>query len=451
MNRREFLQYTAVLALTTACGQFRSSDGAASKILVIGAGMAGLGAARLLHDAGQQVTVLEARERIGGRLWTSRLWEDAPLDMGASWIHGTSRNPLTDLANEIEASRAETDYENGYLYNTDGSEVSDALWEEIDALGNEVLSAAEDEADDSMSIMEAVEETAVWQNLSPAEQQQVAFVLNASVEHEFSGSLSELSGTNWDDSSAFGGEDVIFPDGYDRLAHHLARDLDIRLEQVVETVSYGYDGVTVTTNQTTLTADAVLVTVPLGVLKAGAINFAPPLPENKQAAIDTLGMGLLNKTYLRFDEAFWPKRPEWLHRIPEKYGRWTSWLNIYHYTKRPILLGFNAADFGREIEAWSDEAIVADAMDVLRTIYGPNTPDPIDWQITRWASDPFSYGSYSFNGIGASANERRALGRSVDGGLYFAGEATAVNYPSTVHGALISGRNAAEAILSDLG
>jgi len=113
----------------------------------------------------------------------------------------------------------------------------------------------------------------------------------------------------------------------------------------------------------------------------------------------------------------------------------------------PILLGFNAADRGRAIEAWSDEQIVASAMQTLRTIYGVSIPEPIDYQITRWATDPFSLGSYSYNPVGAVPRMRRELAAPLGKSVFFAGEASNEDYFGTAHGAYLSGLRAAKEIL----
>ncbi|MEM7539490.1 MAG: FAD-dependent oxidoreductase [Chloroflexota bacterium] len=454
MNRRQFLKLSALIALSTACAnnpiQDETGNGDGDKmttVLVIGAGMAGVIAARQLHDAGYDVTVLEGRDRIGGRVWTSRLWADAPLDLGASWIHGIRRNPLTALADEIDAKRISTDYDNAVLYNTNGDEVDDGTWGELESLMESVIKAAGRAADADMTLREGIEATDMWHELSPSEQHAVMSMVNTSIEHEFSGSIDQLPARTYDDADAFGGDDILFPDGYGRLVEHLARDLSIELEQVVESIAYNDSGVTVTTKQRSFDADYVVITVPIGVLQQGMIAFDPPLPDDTQAAIDAMGFGLLNKLYLRFPNVFWDDEVEVISWIPDEYGRWAEWYNMAFLTKQPILLGFNAADYARQTESWTDEEIVADAMDVLRTWYGDDIPEPEGWQMTRWASDPFAYGSYSFNTVDADRDTRETLTEPVGNRLFFAGEATSLDFPSTVHGAYLSGVRAAEQIL----
>lgn len=161
-----------------------------------------------------------------------------------------------------------------------------------------------------------------------------------------------------------------------------------------------------------------------------------------QQAIDTLRMGVLNKTYLRFPTTFWPNGT-WLSQTPQRHGQWANWLNVEPVAGQPVLMGFNAADFGAEIESWTDQDIVSHGMDRLRSIFGTGIPDPTDFQITRWGSDPYSRGSYSFLPVGAHPSMRDALAGHLEDRIFFAGEATNRQYYPTVHGAYLSGLEAA--------
>lgn len=455
-SRRDFLRLGAML--TAAISLPASKRVAAAQkevIVVIGAGVAGLAAARHLADRGRQVIVLEARDRIGGRVWSDRSWPNAPVDLGASWIHGVQGNPLTPLANELKLPRKSTDFDNSAAYAADGTPLTDAQIETISDKFEDLLEQMEtiretrDAADQPDLPLETVFEQSLTQRRDPAAMQQaLRWSINTTIEHEYAADSSDLSLYYWDDESeSLPGGDVVFPQGYDQIFTKLAKGLDIRLEQVVQRIAYDASGVTVTTNQGQVTGTHAIITLPLGVLKRGAVTFTPALPAAKVTAINRLNMGVLNKTYLRFPRVFWDRDVEWLDYIGERTGEWAEWLNVYYYTKQPILLGFNAGAYGAAIERMTDEAIVAGAMTALRTIYGSSMPDPEAWQITRWGTDPFAYGSYSHIPPGASSADRVSLAKPVGNRLYFAGEATHRQYPATVHGAFLSGQRAAQQLL----
>lgn len=436
-----------------APGQGLSPSAARHTAIVIGAGMAGLAAARRLADAGKKVIVLEARDRLGGRLFTSKRWADAPVDVGATWIHGDGPgNPISDLARRAGARLATTQFTRDQIYDADGQQLDASAAEALEALREEIEQAiaAHQQSDVDASLREAVHLGVDHVNRSPEEQQQIDHLINTTFEHEYSGSADELSALWFDSDSRFAGSESLFLDGYGVLVDHVASGLDIRLQHVVSHIGRSAGGVTVRTNRGDFSAELAVVTLPLGVLQAHQVTFTPPLPPSKVAAISGLGVGVLNKCFLRFPSVFWDAQSDWLSHIPaqDQRGQWAEWVSLARPTGQAVLLGFNAADFGRAIEAWSDQEIVDDAMRTLRTIFGSGIPDPIDWQVSRWASDPFARGAYSFNKVGGDPSMRNDLARSVDRVLYFAGEATEPRYFQSVHGAYLSGQRAAAEALA---
>lgn len=414
--------------------------------LVIGAGMAGLRAAQMLSQTGQRVLVLEARQRLGGRTWT----DDSlglPVDLGASWIHGIEGNPIHVLAQRLNVKLAYTDYDDMTRYAAEGAPLSAQANRTLEALFERVLAKAEafaERQNRDLSLQATLD--AVTTDLTPAERRNLAYAVNTTIEHEFAASASDLSAWYYDEAEAFDGEDVIFPQGYGQLVNALSAGLEVRLEHAVTQVAYDAAGVAVTTAQGVFRARAVIVTVPLGVLQSGAVEFLPALPFAKQQALNRLGMGVLNKYYLRFPTAFWADS-HLLGYVGERPGEWAEWLNLYALLGEPVLLGFNAGAFGRALEKDNDRAIVDSAMQVLRTLYGDNTPDPMAYHITRWGRDPWAGGSYSFLKVGSTPDDYDTLAEPVDGRVFFAGEHTSRAYPGTVHGAYLSGERAAREVL----
>lgn len=457
-SRREILQLGLYGAGVLALNPLQSilptrAQADETHAIVIGAGVSGLATAQMLAEAGVRVTVLEARDRIGGRVWTDRSL-GIPLDLGASWIHGLDGNPLTELAKRGNVRQVATDYTNHIVYDVDGKALSDAalatLETQVEALLEEARAYAEN-ADEAISLGVAVRAVLAEQDLDERELRLIAYSLAATVEHEYAAALDNMNGTEWDESEAYGGEDVIFPDGYDWVVQMLAEGLDIKTGEPVTAVAYGDDGVEVTTTRASYEADGAVVTVPLGVLKAGKIAFSPPLPANKRTAIERMNVGVLNKAYLLFDKVFWNTDFDLIGYAAEERGRWSEFLNLHKLLGKPALLGFNASPYGLEIESWTDEEIIADAMDALRTVYGDAVPEPSNYLITRWGKDEWAYGSYSSLGVDATVGDYEALAETVANVLYFAGEATLGEASATVHGALLSGWRAAEQIIEALG
>ena len=314
MHRRKLLAVLGAALMShraQASGETLGKQASKSRnkrIVVIGAGLAGLAAARELQRNGHEVVVVEARERIGGRIWTSTHWPRMPMDLGASWIHGTRGNPLTELADAANARRVATYYDNAVIHDASGEVLSAAEERHLEQLGRQLaraLRTAQDQADDR-SIRQAIEPMLRGIDESSQAHRFIQFILGDEIEHEYAGSAHRVSAHWYDSDKAFRGSDVLFEQGFGTITDFLARPLTIETGQVVEEIQWHRSPVRVLTTRSEWLADQVVVTLPLGVLQARAVRFTPELPRTRQQAIAALGMGVLNKCFLRFEDTFWP-------------------------------------------------------------------------------------------------------------------------------------------------
>ncbi|OMO75320.1 Amine oxidase [Corchorus olitorius] len=481
------------------------------KIIVVGAGPAGLTAARHLQRQGFSVVVLEARDRIGGRVYTDRSSLSVPVDLGASIITGveadvsTNRRPdpsslvCAQLGLDLTVLNSSCPLYDIVTGQKVPADLDDALEAEYNALLDdmEFLVAQKGEKAMRMSLEDGleyalkrhrmaevgadIEETeshssvnALFDSksnaignfpeekgskgeiLSPLERR----VMNwhyAHLEYGCAASLKEVSLPHWNQDDVyggFGGAHCMIKGGYSTVVESLGEGLPIHLNHVVTDILYspkdsGIDDgqhrqVKVSTsNGSEFSGDAVLITVPLGCLKAGAIKFSPPLPQWKHSSIQQLGFGVLNKVVLEFPEVFWDDTVDYFGVTAEETdsrGHCFMFWNVRKTVGAPVLIALVAGKAAIDGQSMSSSDHVNHAVIVLRKLFGEaSVPDPVASVVTDWGRDPFSYGAYSYVAIGASGEDYDMLGRPVENCLFFAGEATCKEHPDTVGGAMMSG------------
>ncbi|RZR70609.1 hypothetical protein BHM03_00000855 [Ensete ventricosum] len=437
----------------------------APTVLVVGAGVAGLSAARHLLSLGFKVAILEGRRRPGGRVFTKKMeccassttpGVVAAADLGGSVLTGINGNPFGVLARQLGFPLHKI-RDLCPLYLPDGRPVDTVIDSHLEATFNQLLDkvcklrqAVIDELRSvDVSLGTALEAFRTAYGFANSSEERM--LLNwhlANLEYANAAPLSDLSMVYWDQDDPYemGGDHCFIPGGNGHFIRALAENIPIFYGRTVTRIQYGCDGVMVYANGQVFRGDMALCTVPLGVLKKGCIEFVPELPQQKQEAIKRMGFGLLNKVLMLFPHDFWGGGIDTFGHLTEDPSDRGEFFLFYSYSSvsgGPLLVALVAGEAAIKFETTSPIKHVERVLGVLRGIFAPKgieVPEPLQVICTRWGSDKFTYGSYSYVAVGSSGDDYDILAESVgDGRVFFAGEATNKRYPATMHGALLSG------------
>ncbi|HEU5238139.1 MAG TPA: NAD(P)/FAD-dependent oxidoreductase [Pyrinomonadaceae bacterium] len=434
-----------------------------NSILIIGAGAAGLAAARDLSREGREVTVLEARERVGGRVFTVKD-SVVPVELGAEFVHGRSPS-LWEIARAAnlklhEVSEGHWYFDDGKLSNSRG------FWRKVEVLMDKMKSR-----DSDLSFRQFVNSLPDDPDTRRAKAMATRYVEGFHAANIDCAGIYGLVKANEAADSIDGDEAFRFENGYDSLMQALRAEAEsygatFHLNTIVNAVNWHSEPAEVITKSDSehrsFEAAVVVVTLPLAILQTapdeGGIQFVPDLPKSKRSAIRKLAVGNVIKINLIFRERFWENVKLW-----DEHGDVITFKNaaFFHYPdapiptwwtqlpiRAPLLVGWAGgprADRLRASGGLLDEAITS-----LSLMFKISTAE-VSHQLERsfihdWHDDRFSRGAYSYlpvNGLQA----QEILSQPLDRKLYFAGEATCVGHIGTVHGAIQSGRRAAKEIL----
>ena len=435
------------------------SDGqpqAQRDVIVVGAGISGLAAARSLVESGCRVVILEGRERIGGRLHT----EDG-FDWGAHWVHGAEGNPLAPLIRQCGLQAmfvgGDSTYTGGWrdlaILRDGGSRLNESERLSSILLADDFFEALDHwrskSSEPDQSIGAFLEEFVERRGLGAQDAEMLRWHITLLARDDCAGGLDAVSARSWDDGyEVYGAGDSTVVGGFGQIADRMAAGLDVRLGQIVTEVNLAGERVKILTGAGTYEADAVVMTVPLGVLKSGAILFNPRLPEDKQTAIARLGFGNLAKVLLLFDAPFWsPQQYVFGVVSREQHHRPTVLVNLWPTHSIAGLVLLSGGDLGYELERMSQQELRLWVTGVLAESFGANIPSPTSVRISTWSLDPLSCGSYSFLKTGSSRLDIITLAAPAFGRLFFAGEATCDAHWGCVHGAYVSGLRAAATVM----
>ncbi len=400
------------------------------RLIVVGAGFAGLGAAQTLNRLGADVIVLETAQRAGGRARPIMI-DGREVSTGASWLHGINDNALLPLARQAGVMLAPSNDEDYTIFRPTGAltaadyDLADEFEATLDSMlesapyGTSVASVV-DGFRTRFDTAWGVETTDYW--------------VRGMIDEEYTADPGAMDVATTQEGDEPDGGDLLLPEGFGRLIDNLAAGLDIRFGESVARIQYG-DGATVTTGANEYRADAVIVTVPLDV----PIRFEPDLPDDHRSARTSLAMGQAAKIFLTFDEPFWPSSVIGLTAADN------PWVNYYDVSVagRPTLMGFAC---GRDVAkiGTDDDAVIDAACRALAVVSGV-VPRARAGGIVRWCLARES--AYSYVPVGGNPDARATLARPIGETLAFAGEATSSRFPATTHGAYLTGIEAAEQLM----
>jgi len=429
-------------------------------VALLGAGAAGLAAARVLSGAGLRAIVLEARDRIGGRVFTR---EDVglrlPVELGGEFIHGAA--PVTFELLRLAGTVAVDTAGEAFLYEDGALRVRDDPF----GLTAGVLERAKTLTAD-VSIEEFLRSLPEDDPNTPRERRYARMMVEGFDAADARRASTQALAQEWSPGDQGQTSAQFRPlGGYARVLRTLHGALDpdlvhVRLETPATHVRRTDGGVVVEAtcrgDLVRVRANAAIVSVPVGVLQAGTLHFEPELPPNKHAALNGIIMGPVVKLILRFRNAFWERVCDeryrdggFFHRTEASFPTFWNALPLRATTLVAWAGGPKADALAHDDEA----ALVRRALDDLRMLFG-NDPDPRDELeatfVHDWQADPWSRGAYSYVATGGG-NARAQLAAPVDDLLFFAGEATdGAAEAGTVAGALQSGQRAAREALAAL-
>jgi len=418
-------------------------------VIVIGAGIAGLSAAYHLKGAGIKATVLEARDRFGGRVWTDRDFADIPVEFGAELIHG--RSPEVNTWDWVDKLGLRTWHWNklddSMIRTEDGDWLTmgeaRAASPELDVTRSWNLGDAPEPRDDEdlgsylrrIGFSEA-QLRYVERSFANAEGERMEW-LNAAAHAQL------FKDSDGDDKHS----DFRILDGYDSYYERLAAGLDIRLGCVVQDIDWT-DGVRIRAESGEIhAADAAVITLPLGVLQSDCVRFEPPLPALKREAFAGLKMGPVMKLVYLFDEPLLDPAIGAIYARGNPPMWWSP--SLGRECGAIVWTGFVTGDYAREMLALGEDAALQKGLETLRAEIGKPTLQFAKARWVNWPADPFALGGYSVC-LPGHYDAREKLAQATPP-LFWAGEASAPHHlTAMVHGAYFTGQRAAREILEDL-
>ena len=434
-NRRTVVAGLAATAAWPAVGLGQTTN---PDVVVIGAGAAGIAAARRLIASGKTVQVIEAAGRIGGRAYTETETFGVPYDQGCAWLQGPDDLPHLQAARDLGFTLKDHSNPRDILYVGDRL-ATHAEQTQYDRAFSRLYGALGTSADVSAA------------SLAPVETPMDAAAHTWMGPMDFGVDFDALSTADFNAYADFD-TNYLVHEGLGTLVAHLGRALPVRLNTAATAVDWSGDGVRIETTKGTIRARAAIVTVSTGVLASGAIRFTPDLPATKAQAINDVPMGLLTRIGLQFDGArFGLGESDFLtYTVPKELPAEACYFLTFP-TGHDIAVGFIGGQFGWEMAEAGEAAAVDFALAEFVKMMGSDTRKHfVKGHMTGWAKNPLTLGAYSAARPG-KATARDTLAEPLGDRVFFAGEAVAGGYIALMSGAHLSGDRVARDVLETLG
>ena len=415
-----------------------------TEVVIVGAGIAGLTAAKFLEKYNVQFQLLEASHRVGGRAYSEKLSNNNWFDLGCSYLHNGDLNPFVSIANKMNFP---IDTLNGDMFDShkthyvlDGKKINLGSPNPFDIANENILDKIKRSQTDA-ALLEAIDIKDPF------------FPITCHLYANLNAADPDVMSSEDYKASLYEGPDYPVSEGFGNLIKKWAKNIRVNLNTKVSQINSEGPLVKIKTSKGTLVTKKVILTVSTGVLAGHDIEMIPCLPKKTVNAINNLPMGTLNKIGISFNEQFFSQKDQgW-------YVSWASGNNITDHqigsfqvnTSGPQnVVVFAGGRYGKWLEDRGSKAMLDYAISMLEDVFGKNCTQKIENSITTaWASEPLTKGSYSYATPGKKSS-RLKLAQPIENKIYIAGEATEINHYGTAHGAYFSGIKVATKVLGNL-
>lgn len=405
-------------------------------VAIVGAGIAGLAAARRAAELGLSCLVLEAKDRIGGRVHTATRGDGRVWDMGAHWLRQPPVNRLIAEADRIGAT-----YDR--QWRPIGRAWQDGEWL-TEALADDVLHQIDEAEGLAIDLTHVEGDSAFVEMLDPEYARRP--LAEAVIAFQHAASPRDISAVDLGHYSPFEGDWAV-THGFSTLLHRLFRDVAVELNSPVRVIDWGSDPIRVDFGLGLVEANRVLVTASMGVLGDGRIQFAPDLPDMVLAAVTSIRMGSQNKVSFVVESLELDQEPgSLLHTMGDGLP-----ITFYRPTETDLVVAILSGPVAAELEQDDDDGLESAALHRFGEVFGSSIMAKASGaEATSWGFDPYTAGAASV-ALPGLASSREVLRAGLDGRILFAGEATSFASFGTAHGAFASGIDVIEDIAESLG